>query len=95
MIDCIKLDVCDILRHFAREVPLRVMHCPPLLYAVLAFASRNMSIMAGVDDIDSSDYHSKCLQRLIPALDKIGDTIDENLLTTIVILRLYEERASE
>lgn len=89
-----ELDVCDLMCHFAREVPQRAMYCPALMNAILAFASRNMSVIAGLDDTDSEHYHSRCLQSLIPALNDPSDVIDENLLLTVVILRLYEERAS-
>lgn len=81
--------------HFAREVPRRAIYCPALMNAILAFAARNMSVISGYEDSDSEHYHSLCLHSLIPALNDPSDVIDENLLLTIVILRLYEERASK
>lgn len=62
-----------------------------VMYALLTVASRHQSIMRGTDEMEASMYHGRCLEYLIPALSRPEDTYDDNLLVTVVILRLYEE----
>lgn len=47
--------------------------------------------MTRSEEIEANMYHSRCLELLIPALSCSKDTYDDNLLVTIVLLRLYEE----
>lgn len=62
-----------------------------VLKAVLALAARHDAILTNADDWEASSYHGQCLELLIPALDRPEHTYDENLLVTVVILRIYEE----
>lgn len=89
--NCPQLDVCDPTCQFANEVPRRALHNPMVMYALLTVASRHQSIMRGIDEVEASTYHGRCLEYLIPALSRPEDTYDDNLLVTVVILRLYEE----
>jgi hypothetical protein len=86
-----KLDVCDSVCHFANEVPRRALDNPMVMNAVLTVASRHQSIMTGCDEVEGNMYHGRCLELLIAALSRPEDTYDDNLLVTIVLLRLYEE----
>ncbi|KAI9739220.1 MAG: hypothetical protein M1834_007433 [Cirrosporium novae-zelandiae] len=82
-------DACDLACHFGTEVPRRALHTPMILYAIMACSSRHQALLLETDQIESSLYHSRCLNLLIPALSE--DSYDENLLATVVVLRLYEE----
>lgn len=62
-----------------------------VLKAVLALAARHDAILTNNDDWEASSYHGQCLELLIPALDRPEHTYDENLLVTVVLLRIYEE----
>lgn len=62
-----------------------------VLKAVLALAARHDAILANADDWEASSYHGQCLELLISALDRPEHTYDDNLLVTVVILRIYEE----
>jgi hypothetical protein len=62
-----------------------------LLKAVMALAARHDAILSNQSDWEASEYHDQCLGLLIPALDQPEQTYDENLLVTVVLLRIYEE----
>lgn len=62
-----------------------------VLKAVLSLAARHDAILTGQSDWEASAYHGQCLELLIPALDRLEQEFDENLLITVVILRIYEE----
>lgn len=62
-----------------------------VLKAVLALAARHDAILRNTDDWEASSYHGQCLALLIPALDRPESTYNEDLLVTVVILRIYEE----
>ena len=62
-----------------------------VLKAVLSLAARHDAILTDQDDWEASTYHGQCLELLIPALDRLEQDSDENLLITVVILRIYEE----
>jgi hypothetical protein len=60
-----------------------------LLYSMLAASSRHQTL--GNDDWqEASDYLGKCLKLVIQALSHPEDSHSDNLLLTIVCLRLYE-----
>ncbi|OOQ88204.1 Zn(II)2Cys6 transcription factor [Penicillium brasilianum] len=84
-------DVCDPQCHFSTEVPRRALQVPMLLKAVMALAARHDAILNNQSDWEASAYHGHCLELLIPALDWPEQTYDENLLVTVVLLRIYEE----
>lgn len=63
-----------------------------VLYAVLAVSSRHQAILSGsTDEVEASTFHGRCLELLISALSQPEETWDDNLLATVVILRIYEE----
>jgi hypothetical protein len=85
------VDVCDLRSHFATEVPRRALQVPMVLKALLALAASHDTILSGASDWEASAYHGQCLELLIAALASPEDTYDDNLLITVVILRIYEE----
>ncbi|KAF2147022.1 uncharacterized protein K452DRAFT_314269 [Aplosporella prunicola CBS 121167] len=85
------VDCCDDEAKFARVVPQRAVNYPVLMNAILALSSRSLSRVNGTEDVDSPRYLTQCLEILIPVLDDPLESLDENLLAAIVILRLYEE----
>ncbi|KAI5458694.1 hypothetical protein BGZ63DRAFT_474322 [Mariannaea sp. PMI_226] len=84
-------DTCDPARHFSIEVPKRAHHLPLLAYSILAYSSRQVSLMTGVDKESHSSYYSHALRILIPIFDNPSEAFNENVLAAIVILRSYEE----
>ncbi|KGO48928.1 Protein of unknown function DUF3468 [Penicillium expansum] len=84
-------DVCDIHSHFSTEVPRRALENNMVLQAILALSARHDAILTNDSDWEASDYHGKCLKLLIAALDQAETNCDENMLITVVILRIYEE----
>ncbi|KAJ5569501.1 uncharacterized protein N7459_008931 [Penicillium hispanicum] len=84
-------DICDPQSHFGTAVPQRALRVPMVLNAIFAFTARHEAILCNCDDWEASSYHGKCLELLITALDQPEHTYDENLLITVVILRMYEE----
>lgn len=79
------------MSHFATEVPRRALGEPMVMYALLTMASRLESILSRSSDMEATVYHDRCLELLIPALSRSEDTYDDNLLVTVIILRLHEE----
>ncbi|KAL4948142.1 hypothetical protein BDW69DRAFT_98158 [Aspergillus filifer] len=86
-----RFDVCDSHSHFSTEVPRRALLVPMVLKAILALSARHSAIMSGANDWEASEYHSQCVELLIQALSKAEESYDDNLLITVVILRMYEE----
>ncbi|KAK2470417.1 hypothetical protein H9L39_18034 [Fusarium oxysporum f. sp. albedinis] len=86
-----QIDICDPSKRFGREVPKRARQLPLLAYSILAFSSRHLVMITGIDDESSEEYHSYALRILIPILDDPMSPLDENLLAAAVLLRLYEE----
>ncbi|CAI6100657.1 unnamed protein product [Clonostachys chloroleuca] len=84
-------DLCDSDRHFATVVPRRAALCPPLMNAILAASAKRLRRVSNFDSYIGDKYHQNCLKTLIPALSSLAAVMDENLLTTIVILRFMEE----
>ncbi|PYH92933.1 Zn(II)2Cys6 transcription factor [Aspergillus ellipticus CBS 707.79] len=84
-------DICDLRSHFTTEIPRRALQVPMVLKAVLSLAARHDAIMSDTSDWEASEYHGQCLELLIVALALPEDTYDDNLLITVVILRIYEE----
>ncbi|KAH7359263.1 hypothetical protein B0T11DRAFT_113750 [Plectosphaerella cucumerina] len=85
------LDMCDEERHFARIVPLRAATCCPLFHAILAYAAKRLSRLNNYESLVADNYHQKCLNALIPALSHSSAAVDENLLTSLILLRAMEE----
>lgn len=84
-------DMCDEEKHFARIVPLRAATCCPLFHAILAYAAKHLSRLGNYKTEVADRYHQKCLNALIPALSNSSAVIDENLLTSLILLRAMEE----
>ncbi|KAA8650851.1 uncharacterized protein ATNIH1004_003540 [Aspergillus tanneri] len=84
-------DICDLRSHFSAEVPRRALQVPMVLKSVLALSARLDAILSDTSDWEATEYHGQCLELLIDTLAKPEDTYDDNLLITVVILRIYEE----
>ncbi|KAJ5618362.1 hypothetical protein N7528_007005 [Penicillium herquei] len=84
-------DICDPQSHFSTIVPQRALQIPMVLKAVMALAARHDAILTANSDWEASSYHGQCLELLIPVLDQPENTYNENLLITVVILRICEE----
>ncbi|KAF4989536.1 hypothetical protein FDECE_14675 [Fusarium decemcellulare] len=85
-------DFCDRERHFAIEVPHRARTCPPLLDAILAVSGRHLSrVRQDIDPFLADRYYQRCLESLIPELDRVGPHCVDDLLAAPVVLRLLEE----
>lgn len=81
-----QIDVCDRQCHFGIEVPRRAHKFPLLSYGIMAFASAvSMSPDRG------AAYHNQAVDILIPILDGPIESLDENVLAAIVLLRAFEE----
>lgn len=62
-----------------------------VLRAVLAAAARHKALTTYENQTDAAFYHGQCLELLIDALSAPDLAYDDNLLATIVCMRVYEE----
>lgn len=62
-----------------------------VLHSLLALSSRHLAIQFDQSQDEASFYHGECLSLLIEALSDSETTYDDNLLSTVVLLRVYEE----
>lgn len=62
-----------------------------LLNAIFALSSRHRSNVRGIGDLGSREYAARCIQLLIPVLDNVLASWAEDIIVTVVLLRLYEE----
>ncbi|OCL13497.1 hypothetical protein AOQ84DRAFT_283017 [Glonium stellatum] len=83
-------DVADLERHFEIEMPRRALHQPLLRYAIFAFSARHVNRFSD-NETEALQYHSMCLQLLIPVLSGPTERITDDVLAAIAILRQYEE----
>lgn len=86
-----KLDITDIQRHFAVDVPELALSCPVLLNALMAYAGRHLSRVSDFDSAVADHYHHECVSLMIPMLDEKDLVADETLFAAAVILRAFEE----
>ncbi|OJI98698.1 hypothetical protein ASPVEDRAFT_80336 [Aspergillus versicolor CBS 583.65] len=86
-----RFDVCDQHSHFSTEVPRRALQVPMVLKAVLCLSARHSAVVSGSSEWEASEYHGQCIELLLRALGKAEESYDDNLLITVVILRMYEE----
>jgi len=86
--------VADVKRHFELEVPRRALYTPILRYAIFALSSRHLSRTLGDDETESLNYHSQALQLLISAVST-SEKVNDEILASAVILRLFEEMEGE
>ncbi|KZN90235.1 hypothetical protein EN45_003510 [Penicillium chrysogenum] len=84
-------DCTDRQQHFAIHIPYRARRCETLFNAILAMSARHLNRTTGFDPFVSDHYYQACLAKLIPALNDHGVTMDDDLLSATVILRLLEE----
>ncbi|KAJ5542714.1 transcriptional regulator family: Fungal Specific TF [Penicillium sp. DV-2018c] len=84
-------DCTDSQRHFAIHIPFRARRCETLFNAILAMSARHLNRTRDFDPFVSDHYYQACLEKLIPALNDHGITMDDDLLAATVILRLLEE----
>ncbi|CAG8333477.1 unnamed protein product [Penicillium salamii] len=87
----LKFDCTDRQQHFAIHIPHRARRCETLFNAIMAMSARHLNRTTHFDPFVSDHYYQACLEKLIPALDNHGVTMDDDLLTATVILRLLEE----
>jgi hypothetical protein len=87
----LQLDITDIQRHFAVDVPERAPSCPVLLNALMAFAGRHLSRTSDFDSTVADHYRHECVSLMIPMLDEKELVADETLFAAAVILRALEE----
>ncbi|KAF2208648.1 hypothetical protein CERZMDRAFT_48636 [Cercospora zeae-maydis SCOH1-5] len=87
------IDVCDAQMHFTHELPRQAMSRPMVLYALLALASRHLSVMSrqSEEPAEAAFYHGQCLKFVIEQLQGPEALYDDNLLASVVCLRIYEE----
>ncbi|KAJ5571478.1 transcriptional regulator family: Fungal Specific TF [Penicillium sp. DV-2018c] len=84
-------DCTDSQRHFVIHIPFRARRCETLFNAILAMSARHLNRTRDFDPFVSDHYYQACLEKLIPALNDHGITMDDDLLAATVILRLLEE----
>jgi hypothetical protein len=87
-----QLDKFDEEQHFQIEVPLVAQRSPALLYALLAFSSRQMErrgLMQG--HCDSLELYQESIRLLAPALQ----AKDSVTLVTACVLAVFELMSSE
>lgn len=89
-----QLDITDMERHFAVDIPERALSCPVLLNALLAFSARHLSQTSNYDAAIADRYHQECARLMIPMLDQKELAADETLFAAAVILRAFEETES-
>ncbi|KAJ3579577.1 hypothetical protein NPX13_g987 [Xylaria arbuscula] len=80
------IDICDRECHFGIEVPRRAHQSRLLCCSILAFASAFSGSPAR-----SVAYHGEAVDILIPILDGPVESLDENVLAAIILLRAFEE----
>lgn len=77
-------------------IPRLALQHPIILYGILALASRVDEVTRGsTSDLESTYYHSRCIELLIESLSRPPETYDSTLLAAVVISRLYEENDTE
>lgn len=84
-------DITDKNRHFELEVPRRALTNDMMRYAVFALSSRLLNDRPNGDWAEALEYHNKCLKLLIPLLSAADDQVNDEILSTVAICRLYEE----
>lgn len=62
-----------------------------VLFSVLALSSMHQAAANGQSQHEASFYHGECLRLLIDALSDDEATYDDNLLASVVLMRVYEE----
>ncbi|KAL3450481.1 hypothetical protein BJX65DRAFT_270904 [Aspergillus insuetus] len=88
------VDVADVKRHFELEVPRRALYTPILRYAIFALSSRHLSRTMGEDETESLNYHNHALRLLISAVSA-SQKVNDEILASAVILRLFEEMEAD
>ncbi|KAK9318765.1 hypothetical protein V1517DRAFT_334672 [Lipomyces orientalis] len=84
-------DFCDRNRHFATTVLQAASVSPALLFAILAVSAKHFSLIHGFDSYAADRYLRKCLDILLPSLANNSIELDDKLLATTIIIRLFDE----
>lgn len=85
------LDLNDPQCYFTNFVPHFALRCPMLLSAILSFSASHLSRLdSSCDALTGVKHHSKCVERLIPALADPSLALDPILPLSTVILRMHE-----
>ena len=84
-------DHSDSHRHFATVVPELACKSPPLLNAILAFASKHLSLMGKLDSSVTLRYQDACFKALLPELQE--KAFEGERLAAVIILRLVVQMA--
>ncbi|KHN98996.1 uncharacterized protein MAM_03458 [Metarhizium album ARSEF 1941] len=85
------LDSQDDGRHFTIHVPQLALNTPILLNAIFAVTSLHQSRLLGSSPSVAEQYHGKCVKLLLHMLEHEHAPMDDVLLATTVILRVYEQ----
>lgn len=85
------MDSQDADRHFTLDVLQRAQRAPVLLNAILAVASLHQSRLYGSSIAIPEQYHEACVKLILGMLHHADRPVDELLLATTVILRVYEQ----
>lgn len=91
MTNWFQFDFFDSRIPFAIEVPQRTRTNRSLANAVFALSARHLSGTTGFDELIADHYLQECLRTLIPTLEDSEAVMDDDLLATLVILRMLEE----
>lgn len=96
------MDLSDSRAHFSTVAPKRALTSvfpldsqltqPILLNALLCFSAKHLSNVpgSGIDPSVADDYHAECVNRMIPQLHDESGVLDDALLASTVLLRMYE-----
>ncbi|KAH8646357.1 hypothetical protein BX600DRAFT_477571 [Xylariales sp. PMI_506] len=88
---CNWFDLCDVQRHFARELPRLAITSPTLLNAIFALSSRHMSQNEQFDQYAADWYHQECLKHLSTIHMDASALARDDLLAATILLRTLEE----
>lgn len=87
-------DLNDSQALFANVVPFRSLENGILFKALIAFSARHQSKLSceAGDDCDAiaTAFHQACIEELIPALEKVDESLQAEFLAATCLLRSYE-----
>lgn len=69
-----------------------ISHDAAILYAVLAISTKHRELTTGLKGIEQADeYERKCLEVLIPSLNHTDGALQDAVLASALLIRLFEE----
>lgn len=86
-----QFDPCDPQMHFRSCVGSTIANDAAILYSVLAISARHRKLTMGVEGDNSDEYERRCLEILIPTLSDTSGALQDSVLASALILRLFEE----